>query len=159
MMISAKNRLKWSSILAGLVAFSAISVEAQPANFGTLTLNAQTTSGVLAGSTGGSTSLPAIVSNRDGNNNKCLGFADPKPDHILVLQQPFSQLKLSINNGGNNTTIVTSGPNNTIRCSSDSDSKDATLEDTNWQAGTYQVWVGSIESGDRHNYRLTVRGK
>jgi len=158
MITSVKNQLKWSSILAGLIALSAVSVRAQPANFGTLTLSSENRVGVLTGSTGGSTSLPAIVSNRDRNNNKCLGFADPKPDHVLVLQQPFSRLKLSINNGGNNTTIVVSGPNNTIRCSSDSDSKDANLEDTDWQAGTYRVWVGSIESGDRRNYRLTVRG-
>ncbi|KAM3110094.1 hypothetical protein [Phormidesmis sp. 146-33] len=159
MMINlAKNRFKWSSILAGLVTLGAVPVGAQPANFGTLTLNSETRSGVLSGSTGGSTSLPAIVSNRDRNNNTCLGFADPKPDHTLVLQQPFSRLKLSINNGGNDTTIVVSGPNNTIRCSSDSDSKDANLEDTDWQPGTYRVWVGSIESGNRRNYRLTVQG-
>jgi hypothetical protein len=158
MMITlAKNRFKWSGILAGLIVFSAALVEAQPANFGTLTLSSQTPAGVLTGSTGGSTSLPAIVSNRDRNNNKCLGFADPKPDHVLVLRQSFSRLKLSINTGGNDTTIVVSGPGNLIRCSADSD-KDVNLEDTDWQSGTYQVWVGSIEPGKRRNYRLTVRG-
>jgi hypothetical protein len=158
MIISIQNRFRWGSVLAGLIAFGAVSVGAQPANFGTLTLSSKNSSGVLTGFTGGSTSLPAIVSNRDRNDNKCLGFADPNPDHILVLQQPFSRLKLSINNGGNDTTIVVSGPNNTIRCSSDSESKNADLEDADWQAGTYRIWVGSIESGNRRNYRLTVRG-
>jgi len=43
----------------------------------------------LRGSTGGSYSLSAIA-NTDRHNNKCLGFATPTPDHIIVLQQNFS---------------------------------------------------------------------
>jgi hypothetical protein len=158
MISSIKNWFRWSDVLVILTALSAVPALAQPANFGTLTLTAKDASGVLSGSTGGSTSLPAIVSNRDRHNNNCLGFADPKPDHILILQQPFSRLKLSVNSGGGDTTIVVSG-NNTVRCGDDSGSgKDASLEDTDWQPGTYQVWVGSMEPSARRNYRLTVQG-
>ena len=159
MIASIQNWFRWSSVVGGLAALIAVPVLAQPANFGTLTLSSKDAVGVLTGSTGGSTSLPAIVSNRDRHNNNCLGFADPKPDHILVLQQPFSRLQLSVNSGGSDTTIVISGPNNVVRCGDDSNSgKDANLEDADWQAGTYQVWIGSMEPGDRRNYRLTVRG-
>lgn len=154
-----RSRLNWSAWLGILTALSATPVLAQPANFATLTLGSNNASGVVTGSTGGSTSLPAIVSNRDRHSNKCLGFGDPKPDHLLVLQQPISRLKLSVNSGGNDTTIVVSGPNNTVRCGDDSGSnQDASLEDTDWQPGTYQVWVGSIEPGVRRNYRLSAQG-
>lgn len=159
-MTTTTARFRWGSFLGIFAALSAAPAVAQSANFGNLTLGSENTSGIVTGSTGGSTSLPAIVSNRDRNGNKCLGFGDPKPDHVLVLQQPFSRLKLSVNSGGSDTTIVISGPNNLVRCGDDSDSgKDASLEDADWEAGTYQIWVGSIESRARRNYRLTVQAK
>jgi hypothetical protein len=160
MWIRLKRRLRWGSCLLVFSMLSAIPALAQSANFGTLTLGGNTISGTLNGSTGGSASLPAIVSNNDRHDKRCLGFADPNPDHLLVLQKPFSRLKLSVNSGNQETTIVVRGPNNVIRCgdNSTSSSKGATLEDTDWQPGTHQVWIGSIESGVKQNYRLTVQG-
>ena len=151
-------RLK--SLLLAFSFFSAVPVLAQPANFGTLTLSSNNSAGALNGSTGGSTSLPAIVSNSDRHDRKCLGFGDSNPDHLLVLQKPFSKLKLKVNSGDKETTIVIKGSDNSVRCgdNANSSNKGALLEDGDWQAGTYQVWVGSIEPGVRQNYRLTVQG-
>ena len=131
---------------------------AQNANFGKLTLDSNKTSGTLQGSTGGSTSLPAIVSNSDRSNNKCLGFGDPTPDHILVLQQAVPRLRLRVNSGGGDTTLVVQGPNGVIRCGDDSSrSKDASITDTDWQAGTYRIWVGSATPSTPRDYTLSVR--
>jgi len=134
-------------------------VLAQKANFGGLTLGSNKTAGTLAGSTGGNTSLPAIVSNSDRNGNKCLGFADPTPDHILVLQENFPRLRLRVDSGGADTTLVVEGADGSIRCGDDTGStkKDASLTDTDWQAGSYKVWVGSTIPGLRRDYTLTVR--
>jgi hypothetical protein len=141
--------------LSGAVAIGAISIQgrvahAQDSNFGKLTLTAVKTSGVLKGTTGGSTSLPAIVSNVDSSNKKCLGFADPKPDHVLILRQDFVNLSLRIS-GGRETTLVVRGSDGTVRCG------DAQIVDTSWRAGTYQVWVGTITPGVRQNYTFTVQ--
>ncbi len=159
MLIQQKCRLNWSHLLLAFTVFSAVPVLAQSANFGTLTLGSNNSSGSLNGATGGSTSLPAIVSNSDRHDRKCLGFADPKPDHLLVLQTPFSKLRLKVNSGNKETTIVIKG-DNSVRCGDNSNAanKGAVLEDGDWQAGTYQVWVGSIEPGVRQNYRLIVQG-
>lgn len=130
----------------------------QPANFGSLTLGGNKTSGTLSGTTGGSASLPAIVSNSDRHNNKCLGFADPTPDHILVLEQPFSNLRLRVNSGGSDTTLVVQGPDGVVRCNDDAGgSKDAAITDTDWKAGIHKVWVGSVTPNARQDYTLSVR--
>lgn len=160
MLIQRKHQLSWNHLLLTFAVFSAVSVSAQPTNFGTLTLGANNSSGSLNGSTGGSTSLPAIVSNSDRHDKKCLGFGDPNPDHLLILQKPFSKLRLKVNSGKRETTIVIKGSDNSVRCgdNANSSNKGASLEDGDWQAGTYQVWVGAIEPGVRQNYRLTVQG-
>jgi hypothetical protein len=64
-----------------------------------------------------------------------------------------------VNGGGQDTTLVIRGPNDqTIRCGDDTGSKkDASVKDSNWAAGTYRIWVGSIESGQRVDYSLSVR--
>lgn len=132
---------------------------AQDSSFGSLTLDAAKKSGVLTGSTGGSISLPAVVSNSDRNNNKCLGFGDTKPDHLLILKQNFAALKLRVNSGGSDTTLVVQGPGGAIRCGDDisSSNKDASIDDTDWQAGTYRVWVGITAPGMQRDYSLSIR--
>ncbi len=152
-----RTQLRFSS-LAGLATLVVIPALAQSANFGTITLNPEKTVWVLNGTTGGSTSLPAIVGDRDRHNNNCLGFGDPTPDHILVLQQSFPKLSLRVNSGGLDTTLVVQGPNGVVRCGDDTGSKkDASITDTDWSAGSYKVWVGTINSGVKRDYTLTVR--
>ncbi len=150
------SRLQWSVWLVSLAILGALPALSQ-SNFGNLTLSAGKLSGTLTGSTGGSTSLPAIVSNRDRNNNRCLGFGDPMPDHVLVLQQNVPSLKLRVNSGGGDTTLVVQGTRD-VRCGDDSKrGKDASLTDTDWQAGTYKIWVGTATPGERRDYTLYVR--
>lgn len=144
--------------LMAFITLSSVPVLAESSNFGTITLGGDRVSTIVNGSTGGSTSLPAIVSNSDRHGNRCLGFADPTPDHILVLQQNFSRLQLRVDSGGQDTTLVVAGPNGAIRCGDDrGNNRDGAIDDGDWQAGTYRVWVGSGEPRSRYRYRLTVR--
>lgn len=130
----------------------------QNSNFGNLTLNAEKPAGVLSGSTGGSTSLPAIVSSSDRHNKKCLGYGDPTPDHILILKQSLPSLTLQVDSGGADTTLVVQGPNGVVRCgTAASGRRDASLTDTEWQEGNYKVWVGTTAPSVRRDYTLRVR--
>jgi hypothetical protein len=98
------------------------------------------------------------VSNRDRHNNQCLGFGDPTPDHILVLQQAFPKLTLRVNSGGSDTTLVVQGPDGVVRCGDDTGSKkDAGLTDTDWSTGSYKVWVGTVAPGVQRDYTLSIR--
>lgn len=160
MLACPRVRLNGSRILALLAALISLPALAETANFGSLTLSrtSPTSTAVLTGSTGGSFSLSAIA-NKDTHNNKCFGFGSPTPDHILVLQQDFSQLTVQIDSGGKDTTLLIQGPNDsTVRCGDDTGrSKDASVTDTGWKAGTYRVWVGSLEAGVKYKYSLSVK--
>lgn len=147
------------AFIAVVAILSATPVLAQTANFGGLRLSPgfSRESGVVAGNTGGSFSLPSLV-NRDRNGTLCLGYGDEVPDHIMVLEADFPKLNIQVNSGGRDTTLVIQGPKNFALCGDDTGSnKDASVEALNLKAGEYRIWVGSIEPRQTWNYTLTVR--
>lgn len=158
MLFNPRAYFKNGTLLLAIATIATLPVLAETANFGTLTLSRgfQPPTAVLRGSTGGSYSLSAIA-NADRHKNKCLGFATPTPDHIIVLQQNFSKLTIKVNSGGKDTTLlVQSG--NTVRCGDDAgQNKDASIVDSDWQAGTYRIWVGTVEPGVKSNYTISVQ--
>ncbi|MHC5674241.1 hypothetical protein [Nostoc sp.] len=156
-----RPRLQFKSgwLLAILTAITATPAIAEQANFGTFTLstNFNAAQGTVQGFTGGSYSLSAI-SNRDRDQKACIGFADPNPDHIMVLEKDFSQLTIQVDSNNNDTTLLIQGPDKTtIRCGDDTGkSKDASVSDRNWKSGTYRIWVGTFNPGVKRDYTLTV---
>lgn len=162
-----KTRLQLQSQLAWLLAIITpmvtISASAETANFGNLQLSSalQTTPEKIwkiSGYTGGYYSLSAM-SNRDRDRKTCIGFATPKPDHILELDKDFENLTISVHSRGIDTTLFIQGPDEkTIRCGDDNGKiKDATVSDRQWKKGTYRIWVGTIDSGTKTQYTLTVK--
>lgn len=131
---------------------------AQESNFGNFSLNPKTRGATVDGTTGGSTSLSAITSNLDRNENQCFGFGDPKPDHILTLTKAVDRLKLWVDSRGQDTTLVIQSPDGSFLCADDfGNSKDAGLESSTWQPGKYPIWVGTVTPGRRHKYQLSVQ--
>jgi hypothetical protein len=141
-----------------ITAMFASPVRAEGSNFGDFTLDAKAPIAVVNGSTGGSTSLPAVVANTDRRGNRCLGFADPKPDHVMQLPKALGKLSFQVDSGSASTLVIV-GPDGTVRCSTGGNKKDAQMEETTWQAGSYQVWVGSMTPGKKRNYRLVVQSQ
>ncbi|MEH1801235.1 hypothetical protein [Nostoc sp.] len=160
-MKDCRPRLQFRSswLLAILTAITATPAIAETANFGTFNLSANfnPAQGTVQGFTGGSYSLSAI-SNRDRDQKACIGFADPNPDHIMVLEKDFSQLTIQIDSNNTDTTLLIQGPDNTmIRCGDDTGkSKDASVSDRNWKSGTYRIWVGTFNPGVKRDYTLKV---
>ncbi|MEH1766787.1 hypothetical protein [Nostoc sp.] len=146
-------------LVAILTAITATPAIAETANFGTFNLstNFNPAQGTVQGFTGGSYSLSAI-SNRDRDQKACVGFADPNPDHIMVLEKDFSKLTIQVDSNNNDTTLLIQGPDQaTIRCGDDTGkSKDASVSDRNWKSGTYRIWVGTFNPGVKLDYTLKV---
>lgn len=148
------------SILGGVaVLLGASSAFAQSANFEGITLSAYPPVGAtVEGSIVGSFSLSNIA-NSDNQGNLCAGFADTNPDHILTLESDFPSLTVTVDSGAD-TTLLIQGPNdNTVRCGQDisRSNLDARVSGDGWQAGTYRIWVGSHDQGQRLDYTLTVQ--
>jgi hypothetical protein len=77
----------------------------------------------------------------------------------MVLQQDFASLTLQVNSGSNDTNLLIQGPDDgTVRCGEDTDRRnpDARIQAQNWSAGTYRIWVGAHDQGQRYNYTLSV---
>jgi hypothetical protein len=152
-------RLYGRGIIALVAALSATPVLSQAANFNNLALSPgfPQGAGVVGGHTGGTYSLPSLA-NRDRNNRPCFGYASETPDHIMVLQRDFTKLSVQVNSGGKDTTVVIKGPGNFMLCGDDTgSSKDASVEASNWKAGEYKIWVGSVDASKQWNYTLSVR--
>lgn len=149
---------KLPPVLAVVMTLVTLNAIAEPSNFGVLTLSQgfSPSQGVASGVTGGTFSLSSLAP-KDTSNNKCLGFASPTPDHLLVLQKDFTRLTIQINSRGQDTTLLVMGPENQVFCGDDtSSSKDARISHPNWKAGTYRIWVGSIDEGAKLKYNLSV---
>lgn len=123
-----------------------------------LAVGSEQTKKVVTGNTGGSYSL-ASIANSDRNGNPCMGYGDPQPDRIVTLKGDFARLKVQVNSGGNDTTLLIKNvEERTIRCGfGQNGTKDAVIEDSNWKAGTYQIWVGSVTPNMRSPYRLSIQ--
>ncbi len=148
------------SIAIGVVAIPLVPVLSQNNRFShlNLALGFDRAAATLMGYTGGSYSLSSIV-NQDRYGNPCIGYGAPEPDHSMVLENNFPQLTIQIDSGGKDTTLIIRGPDRqNVRCSfAHNDRRDAAIEDLNWQAGKYEIWVGSMQPNQRSPYRLFVR--
>jgi hypothetical protein len=115
--------------------------------------------GVFSGATNGSYSLSSI-SKFDRDQNPCLGFSGNTPDHKIVLEKGFSNLRFQVNSRGKDTTLIIKAPNGQILCGDDTGAKkDASVITKDTPSGEYEIWVGSIEPGKRWSYNLTVSEK
>ena len=158
-MINFDGPIYWS-LITGLTLIPAIASVAQRPNqdYFILAVDSSPASAIVTGSTGGGYSL-ASIANRDRYGNPCMGYGDPEPDHIMLLEGEFSQLSLKVNSRGSDTTLIVKGPGkNNIRCGfGKNNQRDALVQDAQWQPGEYKIWVGSVSPNQRSGYRLSVQ--
>ena len=146
-------------ILTIITAVTATPVMANSSNFGKMSLSPgfEPSKGRLTGYTKGSFSLH-LMSKRDRNGNPCTGFATPNPDHIIVLDKDFSNLKVQVDSGSDTTLFILGPDDKTIRCGDDNGrNKDAMVTDNDWKAGLYKIWVGNFRKNSQTNYSLLVK--
>ncbi|MEA5468434.1 hypothetical protein [Spirulina sp. 06S082] len=144
-----------------IATLTTVPVLAQNANFNPLNLarGFDRADATVTGNTGGHYDLANNLSSRDYQGNICMGFGSQIPDHIMELTEDITELTLSIHSGGKDTTLVIQGPDSAkqFRCGDNGASgEDAAIHDTDWKAGVYKIWVGSMNSENWH-YRLSAR--
>lgn len=101
------------------------------------------------------------IADRDSAQNRCMGYGDLMPDHIVEIQKGTEAVTLQVKSQGIDTTMAVVGPNDRVFCADDSPSggKDAGLVLKNPSPGTYKVWVGTFDSGIEARYQLSIQAK
>jgi hypothetical protein len=86
------------------------------------------------------------------SHGTCTGMIDVSPDHTMVLRKDFSHLRVQVASP-QDTSLVIRGPDG-LRCNDDSNGLNPVVEGQ-WPAGTYQIFVGSVDSGT-HEYDISI---
>ncbi len=117
-------------------------------NYGTVTLNPgfmpdpSTANGV----SGGTVSASSL-------NPSCRGYISAVPDHIFMAGGQFGNLRVMVNGGTADTTLVIQGPDGVYRCNDDAEGRNP-LWGGAFPPGSYKVWVGSYRQGENAPYTL-----
>lgn len=109
-----------------------------------------------AAGTSGGPHEGSAVNDREGD--VCAGWFSETPQHVLELGN-FASLRVMAHAlaEGDDLSLMILRPDGTFWCDDDSgDGFDPMVEESDWPAGTYGVWVGSFEEGVASPYRLGV---
>ncbi len=109
----------------------------------------------IRGISGGTIWARELAARKETETGPCVGFADEQPDHVLTLTNFFNYLSLQVDSPAD-TTIIVRGPGGTW-CNDDviNQGKNPGIFGQ-WQAGTYQIWVGSFNKNQYHPYRIKL---
>lgn len=130
---------------------------APPSLFENITLSPNFNPDAIAirGISGGTIWAREIAARKETETGPCVGFADEQPDHVITLTNFFNYLSLQVESPAD-TTIIVRGPGGTW-CNDDliDRGKNPGIVGQ-WQAGTYQVWIGSFNKKQYHPYRIKL---
>lgn len=107
----------------------------------------------VQGVSGGSVSISQIAGRQETANGPCVGFAESKPDHNLVLSSPFNYLSIQVESR-EDTTLLVRGPGG-VWCNDEFRGKNPGLAGQ-WLPGTYEIWVGSYGKDKQAPYTLRI---
>ncbi len=125
------------------------------ANFGTLTLRPGFSPGlrVLRGVSGG------LIDARELRGH-CRGWISNTPDHLLVVEDAISDLRVLVRSDQDTTLIVADDQENgtvgSVWCDDDSGTDRNPAATMDIPVGTYRVWIGSYREGANAHYSLGV---
>jgi len=117
-------------------------------NFGTVTLSTGFTPDphTATGTSGGAV-------NAQNLNQACRGWIAQNPDHLFVAQTAFSNLRILVNGGSGDTTLVVQKPDGSYVCNDDAEGRNPIVTGS-FTPGTYKVWVGSYEQNQNTQYTI-----
>lgn len=101
---------------------------------------------VVAGQAGG----PVAAQNVDGS---CRGYITPQPSHVLMSQTGFRQMRIAVNGGSLDTTLVVMLSNGQVICNDDSEGYNP-LVSVSAPPGPVRVWVGTYSAGRVGPYNI-----
>ena len=107
----------------------------------------------LAGNSGGQFPADRVIALEQTPTGLCLGYIDSLPNHVITLEVFFADLLVRVDSE-EDTTLIVQGPGG-IWCSDDAQGHNPVIGGQ-WQAGTYQIWVGSYFQEQSADYTLLI---
>ncbi len=102
------------------------------------------------GQAGGS--MPAAM--LTGNDARCRGHFPPTPQHTMILQTDFRNLRV-MSHSAQDTTMAIRAPDGSYRCADDDEGLNPIVSGA-FAAGTYQIYVGTYHATSTATYVLGV---
>lgn len=102
---------------------------------------------------------PHVVSGQAGGfrssarlQEGCSGWIGDAPDHILVAESSFEQLRVLVR-ARRDTSLIVRKPDGSYFCADDNEGKNPVLEGA-FPRGRYRIWVGTFRQGKDVDYHL-----
>ncbi|MEL6437845.1 MAG: hypothetical protein AAFQ80_01120 [Cyanobacteria bacterium J06621_8] len=108
---------------------------------------------IIQGSTRGIIAAQEIVQTKNTVTGVCNGYVNAQPNYLLDLQAFFPYLKLEVNSQADTTIIIKNSEG--VWCNDDSATTNPLIAGQ-WQAGLYQVWIGSYYQNSDINYQIKL---
>jgi len=119
----------------------------QPVSAVTLTPGFTPDPHVVMGTSGGTVSATGLHAD-------CRGWVAANPNHLFTAAGSFTSLRLLVNGGSEDTTLVVQRPDGTYVCNDDAEGHHPIIANVTFPPGIYKVWVGSYAQGVSANYNL-----
>jgi hypothetical protein len=102
---------------------------------------------------GGTIAVKEIVGKTSTPTGPCTGFANSKPNHVLVLTTFFKSLSVLVDSP-EDTALAIQGPGG-VWCNDDYIGKNPGISGQ-WLPGTYNIWVGPYAKDRQPSYVLRI---
>jgi hypothetical protein len=102
---------------------------------------------------GGAIAVKEIVGKTSTPTGPCTGFANSKPNHVLVLTTFFKSLSVLVDSP-EDTALAIQGPGG-VWCNDDYVGKNPGIAGQ-WLPGTYNIWVSSYAKDRQPSYILRI---
>jgi hypothetical protein len=76
------------------------------------------------------------------------------PNHLFTAAGNFTSLRILVNAGAEDTTLVIQKPDGTYVCNDDAEGHNPIIANVSFPAGTYKIWVGSYSQGVAAAYNI-----
>ena len=84
----------------------------------------------------------------------CTGWIAQNPNHLLNAAQPFTNLRIIVGAGSQDTTLIVQRPDGTYLCDDDSEGMNPIVQGPIPMPGIHRIWVGSYDRTQTIPYTL-----
>lgn len=102
---------------------------------------------IVRGSSGGAVQASNL-------NPGCTGWIAQNPNHLLNATAPFTNLRIIVGAGSQDTTLVVQKPDGTYVCDDDSEGMNPIVQGPIATPGIHRIWVGSYDRTQTIAYTL-----